>query len=89
MKLIDRFDFKNASQRPNLRRYGIDCWLAIAGVSLVTGLIVITHLYPSIPTISLSYLLVILALASSRGLFAGILASLLSVLAYLYFLVPP
>ncbi|MGZ3609482.1 MAG: DUF4118 domain-containing protein [Ktedonobacteraceae bacterium] len=89
MKLIDRFDFKNASQRLSWRRFGIDCLLAIGGVSLVTALIVVTHLYPSIPTISLSYLLVILALASSRGLFTAILASVLSVLSYLYFLVPP
>lgn len=89
MKLVDRFDFKNASQRLSWSRFGIDCLLAIGSVSLVTALIVVTHLYPSIPTISLSYLLVILALASSRGLFAAILASVLSVLSYLYFLVPP
>jgi len=89
MKQIDRFDFKKASQRLSWGRYGIDCLLAIGGVTLVTALIVVTHLYPRIPTISLSYLLVILALASSRGLFAAILASILSVISYLYFLVPP
>ena len=89
MKQVDRFDFKMASQRLSWGRYGIDCVLAIGGVTLVTALIVVTHLYPRIPTISLSYLLVILALASSRGLFAAILASVLSVISYLYFLVPP
>jgi signal transduction histidine kinase len=89
MKQVDRFDFKKAAKRLNWRRYGIDCLLAIGGVTLVTALIVATHLYPRIPTISLSYLLVILALASWRGLFAAILASVLSVISYLYFLVPP
>src|SRR5574340_1412509 len=89
MKQVVRFDFKKAAKRLNWRRYGIDCLLAIAGVFLVTVFIVATHLYPRIPTISLSYLLVILALASWRGLFAAILASVLSVISYLYFLVPP
>jgi signal transduction histidine kinase len=49
----------------------------------------LTGLYPRIPTISFAYLLVVLALASSRGLYAAILASLLAFFAYLYFLVPP
>ena len=89
MKQLVRFDFKKAAKRMNWRRYGLDCMLAIAGVTLVTALIVATHLYPRIPTISLSYLLVILALASWRGLFAAILASVLAVISYLYFLVPP
>ncbi len=47
------------------------------------------HLYPRIPTISLVYLLVVVALASTRGLYAASLASLLAVLAFDYFLVPP
>lgn len=89
MKQVDHVAFKETSPSSIWRQYGLDCLLAIGGVALVTALIVATHLYPRIPTISLSYLLLILALASSRGLFAAILASILSVLSYLYFLVPP
>jgi signal transduction histidine kinase len=89
MKPVDPSYLKQLWLGLSWRRYGVDCLLAIGGVTLVTALIVATNLYPRIPTISLSYLLVILALASSRGLFAAILASLLSVLSYLYFLVPP
>lgn len=70
-------------------RYMFDGLLAIGGVALVTSAIALAGLYPRIPTISFAYLLVILALASWRGLFAAILASLLAFITYLYFFVPP
>jgi len=66
-----------------------DSLLALGGGVLVTSLIAAGHLYPRIPTISLVYLLVVVALASTRGLYAASLASLLAVLAFDYFLVPP
>src|SRR5215471_1322938 len=56
---------------------------------LVTGIIYTFHLYPRIPNISIVYLLVVLALASTRGLYAAILASLVAFLSFDYFLVPP
>jgi len=63
--------------------------LALGGVVLVTSVIAVAHLYPRIPTISLVYLLVVLALASARGLYAAILASLLAVLSFDFFFFPP
>jgi signal transduction histidine kinase len=56
--------------------------LALGAVTLVTSVIAGAHLYPRIPTISFVYLLVVLALASARGLYAAILASLLAVLSF-------
>jgi signal transduction histidine kinase len=71
------------------KRYGLDSLLATGGVTLATAVITLTHLYPRIPTIPFVYLLVVLVVASGRGLYAAILASLLAFLAYVYFLVPP
>jgi len=71
------------------RRYLEDSLLAIAGVALITGILYWLHLYPRIPNISLVYLLVVLALASVRGFYAAILASLAAFLAFDFFLVPP
>ena len=89
MKHVERVSLSKASIEPPWRRYGSDSALAIAGVALVTSLIAVSQLYPRIPTISFIYLLVILALASTRGLYAASLASLLAVLAFDFFLVPP
>lgn len=68
---------------------GGDSLLAIAGVALVTSVIALAQLYPQIPGISMVYLLVVVALASTRGLFAAVLASLLAVLAFDFFFVAP
>lgn len=66
-----------------------DSLLALGGVALVTGIIAGAQLYPRIPTISFIYLLIVLALASARGLYAAILASLLAVLSFDFFFFPP
>ena len=71
------------------RRYASDSLLSLVGSALVTIIISFAHLYPQIPTISVLYLLVILALASTRGLYAASLASLLSLLAFDFFFFPP
>jgi signal transduction histidine kinase len=89
MKHVERFASRQVRPELRWRRYGIDSLLAIGGVALATAVIAVTHLYPRIPTISFAYLLVVLALASSRGLYAAILASLLAFFSYVYFLVPP
>lgn len=89
MKYVERFSSLEARAEPRWRRYISDSLLAIGGVTLVTGVIEVAHLYPRIPTISFAYLLVVLALASTRGRYAAILASLLALFAYLFFLVPP
>jgi two-component system, OmpR family, sensor histidine kinase KdpD len=70
-------------------RYLLDSVLACAGALLVTGIIYLSQLYPRIPNISIVYLLVVLALASTRGRYASILASLVAFLAFDFFLVPP
>lgn len=89
MKHVERVAAAKASTEPRWRRYASDSALAIAGVALVTSVIAVAQLYPRIPTISFVYLLVVLALAGTRGLYAASLASLLAVLAFDFFLVPP
>ena len=56
---------------------------------IVTGIIYAFHLYPTIPNISIVYLLVILVLASTRGRYAAILAAVIAFLSFDFFLVPP
>jgi len=74
--------------RPGWRRFASDSLLAIAGVALVTGVIAAVHLYPRLPSSAFTYLLVIVALASTRGIYAAILAALLASFAFDFFLVP-
>src|SRR6266702_2035161 len=71
------------------RRYANDSLLAIGGVALVTGVIAAAHLYPRIPSIALTYLLLIVALASARGRYAAILAAVLASFSFDFFLNPP
>src|SRR5260370_447511 len=89
MKHVEHAVAAKASTETRWRRYASDSALAIAGVALVTSVIAVAQLYPRIPTISFIYLLVVVALASTRGLYAASLASLLAVLAFDFFLVPP
>lgn len=71
------------------QRYLLDSVLACIGAMLVTLIIYVFHLYPDIHNISIIYLLVVLALASTRGRYAAILASLIASLSFDFFLVPP
>lgn len=72
------------------RRLWEDSLLALGGVTLVTCIIAIAHLYyPHIQTIALVYLIVVLALASTRGHYAAILASLLALFTVDFFFFPP
>lgn len=89
MKHIERISSLEARTELRWRRSLSDSMLALGGVVLVTSVIAGAHLYPRIPTISFIYLLVVLALASARGLYAAILASLLAVLAFDFFFFPP
>src|SRR6266567_1404951 len=89
MKHVERVAAAKASTEPRWRRYVSDSALAIVGVALVTTVIAVAQLYPRIPTISFVYLLVVLALAGTRGLYAASLASLLAVLAFDFFFFPP
>src|SRR5579883_3409327 len=66
-----------------------DTFLAFAGALAITLLLYVFHLYPRIHSISLVYLVVVLALASTRGLYPAVLASLVAFLSFDFFLVPP
>jgi K+-sensing histidine kinase KdpD len=67
----------------------LDSVLAIVGALLITGIIYFFHLYPAIPNISITYLLLILPLATLRGRYAAILAAIVTCLSFDYFLIPP
>ena len=89
MSPIENLPPLEAKVKPRWQRYITDTILALLSVSLVTGMISIFHLYPQIPTIAFAYLLIVLALASTRGLYGAILASLVAFFSFDYFLVPP
>jgi signal transduction histidine kinase len=89
MKQIERIPSPEVKKVSNWRRYTIDSLLAIAGVALLTGVIITAHLYQHIPSVSLTYLLVIIALASTRGRYAAILAALLASFCFDFFIAPP
>src|ERR1700736_5727321 len=71
------------------QQYLVDCLLGAGGALAVTGIIYGYHLYPTIPNISIVYLLVILVLASTRGRVAALVASVVAFLSFDFFLVPP
>jgi K+-sensing histidine kinase KdpD len=71
------------------QRYLLDTALATTSVLLLTYIISAFHLYPRIPNISIIYLLIVLPLASTRGRYASILASLIAFFAFDFFIIPP
>jgi signal transduction histidine kinase len=89
MKQGEQISSPEVKKEPSWWRYTSDSLLAIAGVALLTGVIMATHLYLRIPSISLTYLLVIIALASTRGRYAAILAALLASFSFDFFIAPP
>jgi two-component system, OmpR family, sensor histidine kinase KdpD len=76
-------------QKRSWKRYCLDTLLAVIGTIAITLAIYSFQLYPRIPNISLVYLLVVLILGSTRGLFAAVIASILPFLAFDFFLVQP
>jgi K+-sensing histidine kinase KdpD len=89
MQAIERIPTLEPRKPIDLSRVLLETVIAIVGALLVTGIIYFFHLYPLIPNISFLYLLVVLGLASSFGLYAAIVASLTAFLSFDYFLVPP
>jgi signal transduction histidine kinase len=89
MKQLERSSSPKAREKLQRWHYVSDSALAIAGVALITSVIAVAHLYPRIPTIAFVYLLLVLALASTRGLYAAILTSLLAFLCFDFFFFPP
>ncbi|GHO65362.1 hypothetical protein KSC_042540 [Ktedonobacter sp. SOSP1-52] len=89
MRTIQQIPQVPIQLKRNWRGYLIDSALAIAGALLCTTFIYVFHLYPTIPNISVIYLLLILALASTRGRYAALLAALVAVFSFDFWLVPP
>ena len=88
MRAIERIPQLPVRTEKHWQQYLIDSLLAIGGSLAVTGIIYAYHLYPTIPNISIVYLLVILALASTRGRYAAILASVVAFLSFDFSLFP-
>jgi two-component system, OmpR family, sensor histidine kinase KdpD len=82
--------FPLASKKvPPWKKYLFDSLLAPGSISLLTGLFLLFHLYPSVPDLFLAYLLVILALAGIRGIYAALLASFLAFFLFDLLFIPP
>jgi two-component system sensor histidine kinase KdpD len=89
MQDIERIPTLEPSKPIDVSRVLLQTIIAIVGALLVTGIIYFFHLYPLIPNISFLYLPVVLAMASTFGLYPAIVASLAAFLSFDYFLVPP
>ena len=71
------------------QRYAIDTLLATFASAVITFCIFKAKLYPTIPNISFLYLLAVLGLASRRGLYAAIVASIAAFLLFDFLLTDP
>lgn len=89
MKSIEDVLFLGMTEEHRTMRYMIDALLAFISAVFVTGIIYVGTLYPKIPNISFLYLLVVLGLATRRGLYAAVVASIVAFLSFDYFLVEP
>lgn len=89
MRIIERMPQVEGRSQIQWQTYALDTVLAIAGALLVTGIIYTSHLYPTIPNISIAYLLIILPLATWRSLYGAILASVAAFLAFDFLLARP
>ena len=89
MRAIEQIPQLPVRTEKSWQQYLIDGLLGVAGALAVTVIIYAYHLYPTIPNISIVYLLVILILASTRGRFASLVASVVAFLSFDFFLVPP
>src|SRR5215469_14756595 len=89
MKTFDRILFVGHVEGHLWRRYATDALLATFASLVVAFFLFIAQLYPRIPNISILHLLVVLRLASKRGLYAAVIASLVAFFSFDYLLVPP
>jgi K+-sensing histidine kinase KdpD len=89
MHAIEQIPQLPAPAERHWQRYLIDSLMAAGGALVVTGIIYAFHLYPTIPNISMVYLLLILLLATTRGRYAALVAAVVAFLSFDFFLVPP
>jgi two-component system sensor histidine kinase KdpD len=86
---IEHLLFLGPQDEQRWKRYVVDTLAAIAGALAITVIIFVFRLYPKIPNISFLYLLGVLAIASTRGLYSAIITSIVAFLSFDYFLVLP
>lgn len=86
---MDRLLFLGSRTKQHWKRYVTDALLAGISPFLVTMCIYVLRLYPEIPNISLLYIVLVLVLASTRGLYAALVASVVAFLSFDYFQVKP
>ncbi|GHO42832.1 ATP-binding protein [Ktedonospora formicarum] len=89
MKVVEQLLFLKANKGQKAQLYILDLCIGTLCALIATALIFLLRLYPAIPNVSFIYLLLVLILASTRGLYAAIVASLAAFLSFDYFLVPP
>jgi two-component system, OmpR family, sensor histidine kinase KdpD len=89
MKRIEYVLFLGLRDGQRGKRYVLDALLALVLPTIVTYIIFIARLYPAVPNISFLYLLIVLGLATIRGLYAAVVASVVAFLTFDFFLVPP
>src|SRR5215467_11919340 len=89
MQAIERIPQLPVHTEKHWQRYLIDSALAVAAPLVLTATMYLFHLYPTIPNISIVYLLVILALARTRGRYAALVAAVVASLSFDFFLIPP
>ncbi len=75
--------------RVRWRQWAVDSFLALGSILFITGIIILLHAYSHIADSFLIYLLAILALASTRGLYASLLASFLAFFSFDLLFIPP
>ncbi len=89
MHLFELLSRRKTYSNHSWQQYLLDTALATTSVLLLTYIISVFHLYPRIPNISIIYLLIVLPLASTRGRYASILASLIAFFSFDFFIIPP
>jgi K+-sensing histidine kinase KdpD len=89
MNAIEQIPQLPVPEEKHWQRYLTDSLLAVGGALVLTGIMYAFHLYPTIPNISMIYLLLILLLATTRGRYAALVAAVVAFLAFDFFLVPP
>jgi two-component system sensor histidine kinase KdpD len=89
MRSIGHLLLLGAEEEQRRERYIKDALLATTSAMVITGGIAIFHLYPKIPNISTIYLLVVLWLSSTRGLYAAVITSITAFISFDFFLVHP
>src|SRR5215467_9134145 len=89
MRTIEQIPQLPVQTEKRWHRSVMDSLLAVGGALAITGIIYAFHLYPTIPNISIVYLLVILLLATTRGRYAALMAAAVAFVSFDFFLVPP